>query len=332
MIPETMRYVAANGAGGPEVLGMATGPVPKPAPGELLIRVQAAGINRPDVQQRKGLYPPPPGASPLLGLEVAGEVAALGDGVTGWAPGDKVCGLANGGGYAEYSAIPAGQCLPWPDGYDAVRAAAVPETYFTVWANLFMIGALRAGEAALIHGGTSGIGTTAIQLAHERGARVYATAGSREKCDACLRLGADSAVNYRAGDFVESVREWTGGRGVDVVLDMVGAAYFARNLKALAMDGRLVLIAFLGGAKVEQLDLTTIMTRRLHVTGSTMRPRTAAQKAAIADALRQEVWPVLSTGRCGPLVHEVFPMERAADAHRLMESSEHIGKIVLRVG
>ncbi len=332
MLPETMRHVAVSGAGGPEVMHVATsGPVPQPGPGEVLIRVLAAGVNRPDVLQRQGAYPPPHGASPLLGLEVAGDIAQLGEGVTGWRVGDRVCALANGGGYAEYCAVPAGQCLPWPDGYDAVRAAALPETYFTVWANLFEGGRLRAGEAALVHGGTSGIGTTAIQLAHERGARVYATAGSAEKVAACLRLGADGAVNYKEADFAESVRQWTDGRGMDVVLDMVGASYFARNLRCLAMDGRLVLIAFLGGAKLDALDLTPIMTRRLHVTGSTMRPRTAAQKAEIADALRREVWPVLNAGRCGPVIHEIFPLSRAADAHRLMENGAHIGKIVLRV-
>ena len=331
VIPDTMRHVAVSGAGGPEVLHAVDGPVPRPGVGEVLIRVLAAGVNRPDVAQRQGAYPPPPGASPLLGLEVAGDIAQLGEAVTGWRVGDRVCALANGGGYAEYCAVPAGQCLPWPDAYDAVRAAALPETYFTVWANLFELGRLRAGEAALVHGGTSGIGTTAIQLAHERGARVYATAGSAEKVAACLRLGADGAVNYKEADFAESVRQWTDGRGADVVLDMVGASYFARNLRCLAMDGRLVLIAFLGGAKLDALDLTPIMTRRLHVTGSTMRPRTAAQKAEIADALRREVWPVLSAGRCGPVIQEVFSLSRAADAHRLMESSAHIGKIVLRV-
>ena len=331
MIPETMRHVAVSGAGGPEVLRIADGPMPQPVPGEVLIRVLAAGVNRPDVLQRQGAYPPPPGASPLLGLEVAGDIVQLGEGVKGWRVGDRVCALANGGGYAEYCVAPAGQCLPWPDGYDAVRAAALPETYFTVWANLFELGRLRAGEAALVHGGTSGIGTTAIQLAHERGARVYATAGSAKKVAACLRLGADGAVNYKEADFAESVRQWTDGRGVDVVLDMVGAAYFARNLRSLAMDGRLVLIAFLGGAKLDALDLTPIMTRRLHVTGSTMRPRTAAQKAEIADTLRREVWPVLNAGRCGPVIQDVFPLDRVADAHRMMEGSAHIGKIVLRV-
>ncbi len=272
----------------------------------------------------------PPGASPLLGLEVAGEVAAV-NGDAGWRVGDKVCALANGGGYAEYCAVPGTQCLPWPDGYDAIRAGALPENHFTVWANLFGHGRLVPGESALVHGGTSGIGVTAIQLAHEFGSRVYATAGSAEKCDACVRLGADAAINYKEADFARSIKEFTTGAGVNVVLDMVGGPYLARNLRSLATDGRLVLIAFLGGAKAEELDLTAIMTRRLTVTGSTMRPRTAAQKGAIASALREKVWPVLSAGRCGPLVHEVFPLDRAADAHRLMESSAHIGKIMLHV-
>lgn len=328
-VPAQMRQIAHT-PGGPEVLHIATGPVPAPGPGEVLIRVQAAGVNRPDVQQRLGVYPPPPGASPLLGLEVAGEVAAV-NGDAGWRVGDRVCALANGGGYAEYCAVPGTQCLPWPDGFDAIRAGALPENHFTVWANLFGHGRLAPDERALVHGGTSGIGVTAIQLAHEFGSRVYATAGSAEKCDACLRLGADAAINYKQADFAVSIKEFTAGAGVDVVLDMVGGPYIARNLRSLAMDGRLVLIAFLGGAKAEELDLTAIMTRRLTVTGSTMRPRTAAQKAAIASALREKVWPVLSAGRCGPLVHEVFPLDRAADAHRLMESSAHIGKIMLRV-
>ncbi len=328
-VPTEMRQIAHT-SGGPEAMQIATGPVPAPAPGEVLIRVQAAGVNRPDVQQRLGAYPPPPGASPLLGLEVAGEVAAV-NGDTGWKAGDKVCALTNGGGYAEYCTAPGTQCLPWPEGYDAIRAGAVPENYFTVWANLFGHGRLAAGESALVHGGTSGIGVTAIQLAHEFGSRVYATAGSAEKCDACVRLGADAAINYKAADFAVSIKEFTAGAGVDVVLDMVGGPYIARNLRSLAMDGRLVLIAFLGGPKVEEMDLLPIMMRRLTVTGSTMRPRTAAQKGAIAAALREKVWPVLGAGRCGPLVHEVFPLERAADAHRLMESSAHIGKIMLRV-
>ena len=245
--------------------------------------------------------------------------------------GDKVCALANGGGYAEYCTAPVGQCLPWPIGYDAIRAAALPETYFTVWANLFDIGRLQPGERALVHGGTSGIGVTAIQLAHEFGSRVYATAGTAEKCDACLTFGADAAINYKKADFVAAIKEYTGGEGVNVVLDMVGGSYAAQNLRCLAMDGRLVLIAFLGGAKADGLDLTAVMVRRLTVTGSTMRPRTAAQKAAIADSLRQKVWPVLDAGRCGPVIHEVFPLDRAADAHRVMESSTHIGKLILEV-
>ena len=330
-LPTEMRHIGYE-AGGPELMHVTTGPVPTPKAGEVLIRVQAAGVNRPDVQQRKGAYPPPPGASPLLGLEVAGEVAALGDGVSGIAVGDKVCALANGGGYAEYCCAPAGQCLPWPAGYDAVRAAALPETYFTVWANLFDIGRLQPGERALIHGGTSGIGVTAIQLAHEFGSRVYTTAGSREKCDACLGFGADAAINYKEADFAAAIKEYTGGKGVDVVLDMVGGSYAAQNLRCLGMDGRLVIIAFLGGSKAEQLDLTPIMVRRLTVTGSTMRPRTAAQKAAIADSLRAKVWPVLEAGRCGPVIHTVFPLDKADEAHRLMESSAHIGKIMLSVG
>ncbi len=328
-VPTEMRHIAHT-AGGPEVLHIATGPVPQPGPGELLLRVEAAGVNRPDVQQRMGSYPPPPGASPLLGLEVAGEVVAS-NGATRFPIGDRVCGLANGGGYAEYCTVPETQCLPWPAGYDAIRAAALPETYFTVWANLFDIGRLQPGQSALVHGGTSGIGVTAIQLAHEFGSRIYATAGSQEKCDACLRFGADAAINYKEADFATAIKEFTAGSGVDVILDMVGAPYAARNLRSLALDGRLVLIAFLGGAKAEELDLTTIMVRRLTVTGSTMRPRTAAQKAAIADALRAKVWPVLEAGRCGPVIHEVFPLDQAADAHRLMESSAHIGKIMLKV-
>jgi NADPH2:quinone reductase len=326
-----MTYIETAGAGGPEVLRPATGPLPTPRAGEVLIRVLAAGVNRPDVQQRLGLYPPPPGASPIIGLEVAGEVAACGPDVTGLAVGDRVCGLANGGGYAEYCAVPASQCLPWPAGYDAVRAAALPETYFTVWANLFGHGRLAAGETALVHGGTSGIGVTAIQLAHEFGATIYATAGSAEKCAACVTLGAAGAIDYKSQDFVADIKRLTDGRGVDVILDMVGASYFSRNLRSLAMDGRLVLIAFLGGSKTDAVDLVPIMTRRLTVTGSTMRPRTAAQKATIAADLREKVWPVLAAGRAGPVIHATFPLAQAAEAHRLMESSAHIGKIMLQV-
>ena len=324
-----MRHIAFT-PGGPEGMRIETGPVPVPGAGEVLIRVMAAGVNRPDIAQRTGAYPPPPGASPLLGLEVSGEIVQ--SEAPGWAAGDLVCGLANGGGYAEYCVVPGAQCLPWPTGYDAIAAAALPETYFTVWANLFQIGRLVAGERALVHGGTSGIGLTALQLGHEFGARMLTTAGSAAKCDACLRYGASAAINYKEADFAHAVKEFTAGAGVDVVLDMVGGPYMKQNLGSLAMDGRLVLIAFLGGPKVEAMDFTTVMTRRLTITGSTMRPRTAAQKAGIADALRDKVWPVLDAGRCAPVIHEIFPLERAADAHRLMESSTHIGKIMLAVG
>jgi NADPH:quinone reductase len=330
-IPDCMTYIEAVAPGGPEVLRLATGPVPAPKPHEVLIRVLAAGVNRPDVSQRKGSYPPPPGASPILGLEVAGVVAATGAEVMQYRVGDKVCALTNGGGYAEYCAVPTAQTLPWPAAYDAIRAGAIPETYFTVWANLFMLGRLARGEAALIHGGTSGIGVTAIQLAKEFGAIAYATAGTDGKVAACLKLGADAAFNYRTADFLEEIRRVTSGRGVDVVLDMVGAAYFERNLRSLALDGRLVLIAFLGGSKLENFDLTPVMTRRLIISGSTMRPRTTAQKGAIAEELRAHVWPVLEAGRCGPVIYQVFPLAEAAAAHALMDSGAHIGKIMLRV-
>lgn len=330
-LPQSMTYIAHGAGGGPEVLVPATGPLPQPKPDEVLIRVLAAGVNRPDVSQRKGEYPPPPGASPIIGLEVAGEVMAAGPEVRAWKPGDKVCALANGGGYAEYCAVPAAQCLPWPKGYDAVRAAALCETFFTVWANLFGHGRLKSGETVLIHGGTSGIGVTAIQLAKAFGARVLATAGSEEKCKACLDLGADAAINYRTQDFVEEVKRLTEGRLADVVLDMVGAEYFQRNLRCLAMDGRLVLIAFLSGHKAAEVDLRPIMVRRLTVTGSTMRPRSTAQKGAIAAELREKVWPLLDAGRCAPPIYKVFPLKEAAAAHALMESSKHIGKIVLKV-
>jgi NADPH2:quinone reductase len=327
-----MHYAQASGPGAPDVLSLGTGPVPQPKADEVLIRVQAAGINRPDVAQRQGSYPPPPGASPILGLEVAGEVAEVGSGAAPWKIGDKVCALANGGGYAEYCAVPAAQCLPWPNGYDAIQAGAVPETAFTVWANLFQSGHLAKGETALIHGGTSGIGVTAIQLAHEFGARVFITAGSAVKCEACLRLGADVAINYQTQDFAAEVKTLTGGKGVDVILDMVGAPYTTRNIRSLGMDGRLVIIAFLQGSKVTDFDFLPVMLRRLTITGSTMRPRTTAQKGAIAADLRAKVWPILDAGRCAPVIHATFPLAQAAEAHRLMESSTHIGKIVLTVG
>lgn len=328
-IPETMTFIAHGEGGGPEVLVPASGPVPRPAAGEVLIRVLAAGVNRPDVQQRKGHYPPPKGASPVIGLEVAGEVVALGEGAGRFRVGDRVCALTNGGGYAEYAVAPEPQCLPWPEGFDATRAAAVPETYFTVWANLFGHGRLASGETVLIHGGTSGIGSTALQLAREFGARPFATAGSPEKVQACIEFGAEEAFDYRTQDFVEEMKRVTGGKGGDVVLDMLGASYFGRNLRVLGMDGRLVIIALMGGHEVEGADIRPIMVRRLTVTGSTMRPRTTEEKGAIARALEEKVWPVLSAGRCGPRIHATFPIAEAAEAHRLMESSTHIGKIVL---
>jgi NADPH2:quinone reductase len=326
-----MRYVALNGAGGPDVMQLAHGPCPQPAAGEVLIRVLAAGVNRPDLAQRAGRYPPPPGASPVLGLEVAGEVVALGAGTSQLRVGARVCALTNGGGYAEYCTVPEGQCLPWPRGYDALRAAALPETHFTVWANLFQAGRLAAGATALVHGGASGIGVTAIRLAKACGATIYVTAGSEQKCAACLGLGADAAIDYRRQDFVAEIRRLTDGRGVDVILDMVGAGYFNRNLASLARDGRLVLIAFQQGSKVDEADLAPIMMKRLVVTGSTMRARTTAEKAAIAAELRARVWPLLDAGGCAPVIHAVFPLADVGSAHRLLESGTHVGKIVLEV-
>jgi NADPH2:quinone reductase len=329
MLPSTMRYVAATAGGGPEVLVVDTIEVPRPGPDEVLIRVHAAGVNRPDVVQRQGLYPPPPGASPILGLEVAGEVVDAGDQAGAATVGSRVCALTNGGGYAEYCTVPAAQCLPWPQGFDAVRAAAVPETFFTVWANLFVHGRLASGESVLVHGGTSGIGTTTIQLARAFGARVYATAGSPDKCAACLGLGAAAAIDYRTEDFSARIAELTAGRGVDVVLDIVGAPYFERNLASLAPDGRLVAVSTQQGPVVDRLDLFLVMRKRLTITGSTMRPRTTAQKAAIAEALRQRVWPLLDAGSVAPVIHATYPFDRAGDAHRVMESSTHVGKLVL---
>ncbi len=330
-LPATMRHVDLSGHGGPEVMRFVEGPLPVPRPGEVLVKVEAAGVNRPDVAQRQGAYPPPKDASPILGLEIAGEIVGLGTGVTDFQIGDRVCALANGGGYAEYCAVPASQALPFPKGYDAVKAAALPETFFTVWANLFQMAGLTEGETVLIHGGSSGIGTTAIQLAKAFGANVFTTAGSAEKCAACMDLGATRAINYKAEDFVEIVKEETGGKGVDVVLDMIGAAYFDRNLQALAKDGCLSIIAFLGGSTVEKASLAPIMVKRLTVTGSTMRPRTAEEKRAIRDDLATEVWPRLERGEAAPVIHQVMPFEDVIEAHRLMESSAHIGKIVLKL-
>lgn len=334
MVPASMMAINARGAGDADVLHAATVDRPRPAPGEVLIRVLAAGVNRPDVQQRKGAYPPPADASPLLGLEVAGEVVAV-NACDQWRPGDKVCALVNGGGYAEYSVAPAGQCLRWPAGYDAIRAAALPETFFTVWANLFRMGELAAGEAVLVHGGASGIGTTAIQLAAARGCSVFITAGSAEKCARALELGACAAINYHEADFENEMSRLTadlpGGPGVHVVLDMVGGPYTMRNLRCLRMDGRLVQIATMQGAKVPDLDLRLVMARRLRITGSTMRPRSTAEKAAIARALVSEVWPLLDSGRCVPVIDRVFPLADAAAAHRYMEDGRHVGKIMLAV-
>jgi NADPH2:quinone reductase len=330
-LPPSMTFIAADGAGAPDVLKPVSGHLPVPKPDEVLIRVLACGVNRPDVSQRQGHYPPPPGASPVIGLEAAGEIVAIGGQVSGLAIGQNVTALTNGGAYAEYCVAPAAQCLPWPTGYDAIKAAALPENCFTVWANLFQGGRLAAGETVLVHGGTSGIGVTAIQLAVAFGARAYATAGSASKCEACVLLGAEAAINYREADFAEEIKRLTEGRGVDVVLDMVGGSYIARNLRSLAMDGRLVQIAFLEGSRVESFDFLTVMTRRLTITGSTMRPRSTAQKGAIAQELREKVWPLLDQGRCAPVIHAVFPLAQAAEAHRLMESSAHVGKIMLQV-
>jgi NADPH2:quinone reductase len=315
--------------GGPDVLRAVERPDPEPARGEVLIRVAAAGVNRPDVMQRKGLYPPPPGASDLPGLEVAGEIVARGEGVTDWKLGDRVCALVGGGGYATYCVAPAPQCLPIPRGMDLMTAAAIPETFFTVWTNVFDRGRLGAGESALFHGGTSGIGTTAIQLAACRGVRVYATAGTDEKCRVCEQLGAARGINYRTLDFADVVRDLTDGQGVDLVLDIIGGSYVARNLACLAMDGRLVQIGLMDGGAVAQVDFRRILGRRLTITGSTLRPRTVAEKGQIAAALRREVWPLLDAGAVKPVIARVFALADAADAHRLMESSEHIGKIVL---
>ena len=326
-----MRFIDIAAPGGPEVLTLAAGPVPPPGPGEVLIRVAAAGVNRPDILQRTGHYPPPPGASPILGLEVSGTIAALGPGVAGWHEGEEVCALVAGGGYAEYCVAPAAQCLPLPKGLSLVAAAGLPETFFTVWTNVFDRGRLAAGENFLVHGGTSGIGTTAIQLARAFGARVFATAGSPEKCAVCRELGAARAIDYRQEDFVAAVKEATGGGGADVILDMVGGPYVERNLRALAVEGRLVQIAFLQGSRVT-LDLAHLMVRRQTITGSTLRPRSVADKAAIARALRDKVWPLLEAGTVKPVVDRTFPLAEAAAAHRLMESSRHIGKILLTTG
>jgi putative PIG3 family NAD(P)H quinone oxidoreductase len=323
-----MWSVEITEPGGPEVLKATERPDPLPGPGEVLIRVAAAGVNRPDVLQRRGAYPPPPGASDIPGLEVAGTIAAAGAGVEGWRAGDAVCALVSGGGYATMCVAPAPQCLRVPTSLDLVAAAAIPETFFTVWTNVFDRGRLQAGETALFHGGTSGIGTTAIQLAAARGATVFATAGSEAKVRACEALGARRAINYRTQDFVDVIRDVTGGTGVDLILDIMGGSYLNRNLAALAVDGRLVQIGLMGGESAS-IDLRRVLGRRLTITGSTLRPRSVAEKGEIAAALAREVWPLLEAGTVKPILYKTFPLADAAAAHRLMESSEHVGKIVL---
>jgi len=327
-IPETMTAIEISEPGGPEALVPGRMAVPSPGPEEVLIKVAAAGVNRPDAMQRAGLYPPPPGAPETPGLEASGEIVASGGAVERWQVGDQVTALVAGGGYAEYCVAPAPQCLPIPSGLDLVEAASLPETFFTVWTNVFDRGSLESGERFLVHGGSSGIGTTAIQMAKAWGAEVFTTAGSAKKCQACLDLGADRAVNYREQDFVAAIKEATGGAGVDVILDMVGGDYVAKNLALLAPDGRLCFIAFLQGSKVE-VNFLPVLVKRLTVGGSTLRPRPVAFKAAIAQNLEEKIWPLIAEGRIKPVIHQTFPLAEAAEAHRLMESSAHIGKIML---
>ncbi len=326
--PDMMRAVVAEGSGGPEVLKLVQRPIPTPREGEILVKVKVAGVNRPDVIQRQGGYPPPPGAPDILGLEIAGEVAAAGPNATRFSIGTPVMALVPGGGYADYAVAHESNALPIPAGLSFEEAGAIPETYFTVWTNVFDRGRLQPGETFLVHGGTSGIGTTAIQLAKAFGATVIATAGSDGKCDACLRLGADVAINYRNQDFVAAAKEATGGRGVDLILDMVGGDYIARNYDAAAQDGRIVQIAFLQGPKAE-VDFRRLMVKRLTHTGSTLRPRSPAEKAEIAEALEEKVWPLLEQGRCRPVMDSTFAFEDVAKAHARMDGGQHVGKIVL---
>ncbi|WP_029529524.1 NAD(P)H-quinone oxidoreductase [Pseudomonas sp. S9] len=323
-----MTLIEITEPGGPEVLQPRQTAVPSPGAGEVLIKVQAAGVNRPDVIQRAGKYPMKPGMSPIPGLEIAGEVVALGEGVSAFKLGDKVCALTNGGGYAQYCVAPAGQTLPIPDGLDWVQAAAIPETFFTVWANVFGLGGASKGQRVLIHGGTSGIGTTALMLCREFGIEAFATAGSEQKCAAIRELGAEP-INYREQDFAQVIMNKTDNQGVDVILDIMGGSYFNDNISALAMDGRLVMIGFLGGAKAQDANLMAILGKRAVVPGSLLLPRTDAEKAAIAQQLREQVWPALAAGRCTPIIDKVYPFTEAAQAHKRMEDGEHIGKIVL---
>ena len=329
-LPRAMNVVEIAAPGGPEQLKIASRPVPEPGDEEVLVRVAAAGVNRPDVMQRQGRYPPPAGASDLPGLEISGEIAALGPKVSGWSIGDKVTALLPGGGYAGYAIAAAPLCLPVPAGISMIEAAALPETFFTVWTNLFDRGRCQAGDTVLIHGGTSGIGTTGIQLAAAWGARVFATAGSEDKARACERLGAVRGINYRTEDFVEVMRAETKGRGVDVILDMVAGSYVARNLEIAAVEGRIVVISLLGGSKAE-VNMGVILTKRVTLTGSTLRSRSVAQKTEVAGAVLKNIWPLLAAGRVRPVIHATFPLAQAAEAHRLMETSNHIGKIVLTI-
>lgn len=331
-VPTSMRQVRFAGSGGPEVIRIESAPVPQPGEGQVLVEVTAAGVNRPDCAQRAGNYPPPPGATDVPGLEIAGRVVALGPGVTAPGIGEEVCALVISGGYAEYCVAEAVLCLPVPRALSPVEAGGVPETYFTVYDNVFTRGGLAEGETFLVHGGSSGIGSTAIQLAHAAGATVYATAGSPEKCDFCRSLGADEAIDYRARDFVDEVKRLTEGRGVDLILDMVGGPYIARNMATLATDGRLVQIAFLQGSRVEDFNFMPVMLKRLTLTGSTLRARPVALKAAIAERLQRHVWPLLDEGAVRPVIHATFPLDEARRAHELMESSAHAGKIVLVTG
>ena len=330
-LPASMKFIDHGKGGGPDAMRIAEGPLPTLKPGDVLIEVAYAGVNRPDVAQRSGSYPPPPGASPYIGLEVAGRVAALGEGVNQWRVGDAVCALTPGGGYAEYCAAPASNCLPVPKGMALREAAALPENYFTVWTNVFDRGRLLAGETFLVHGGSSGIGITAIALAKAFGATVYTTVGNADKVAAVKKLGADAAINYREEDWAAEVAKLTGKKGVNLILDMVGAAYTEKNIKSLALEGRLVQIALLHGAKVE-LDIMPIMVKRLTFTGSTLRPRTVEQKAAIAQSLLVKVWPLIEQKKVGTIIHAEFALGDAPRAHEMMEGSTHIGKIVLKVG
>jgi NADPH:quinone reductase len=330
MAASTMKQVEISGPGGPEVLNLVDGPLPDPGTGEVLIKVYAAGVNRPDVFQRQGKYNPPAGASPIPGLEVAGEIVKLGAGVTEFGLGDRVCALVSGGGYAEFCVAPVPQVLPIPTGLTFIEASGIPENYFTVWTNVFDRGQLQKGETILIHGGSSGIGTTAIQLCHQFGARIISTAGNDEKCGVCKSLGADHVINYKTQDFEAETKAITGGKGANVILDMVGGNYIQKNINCLALEGRLIQIAFLQSS-INQLDLMAVMTKRLTITGSTLRPRTVEQKGEIARALSKEIWPLFNDKKIKVLVDTVLPLSRASDAHALMESSTHIGKIVLEV-